>query len=287
MGLPFWEMPDGLVIGGRRYPIDSDFRVGLRVRQMFWEPYYQVRQGQLLEGIRRLLFLDAAPAVGLETPMLCAVLWYLLDGRMTQERILRRLCGEGVPGIAVPDAADAVFSYLWDMPALYAAFLEAYQMDLLTVKLHLWQFDALFAALPEECMLSRTMALRAAPTDSAEDGEARAALAAQKLAVRIPDADTLHRLYLDQTGDVVCCSFAKQGKTGDKTRAAGQEDRISVTECGDENGGFPPMTLLDMMKNNEQEELRYAECRWAGFDPCGDGHGGCDARDCRDENRAE
>lgn len=92
------------------------------------------------------------------------------------------------------DEGEPVFSYLWDTPALYAAFLEVYRVNLLEAEMHLWQFDALFASLPDDCALSRTMALRALPLQSAEDGDARAALAAGKLARRIPDTDTLHRI---------------------------------------------------------------------------------------------
>jgi hypothetical protein len=43
------------------------------------------------------------------------------------------------------------------------------------------------------------MALRACSLSSAEDGDARAALAAQKLAVRIPDDETLHRMIRQTT----------------------------------------------------------------------------------------
>ena len=224
MGLPFWEMPDRLVLGERSYPINTDFRVGIRIRQMFWEPYYQMRQARLLDAIRHLLLFDAALEDVAETELLCTVLWYLLDGRMTEERILRRLMGDGNAVLLSgrSDRTEAVFSYLWDMPAVYAAFRSSYHIDLLSESLHLWQFDALFASLPEDCMLCRTMALRAVSADSAEDGDARAALAVQKLAARIPDDDTLHRLLLAQSGAAIHCSFAKQEKTGDGTRGAEQ-----------------------------------------------------------------
>ena len=211
MGLPFWEMPAHLVIDGTAYPIATDFRAGVRVRQMFWEPYYQTRQEYLLAGIRQLLFFGEPVGVGGETALLCAVLWYLTDGRMSQERIMRRLT-DGHGAAASFSAGEAVFSYLWDMPAVYAAFLSEYRVDLLTVGMHLWQFDALFAALPEECALRRTMAIRASSLDSATDGDARAALAAQKLSVRIPDNDAVYRSCFQQSGGALGCSFAKQKK---------------------------------------------------------------------------
>lgn len=205
MGLPFWEMPDHLVIDGTAYPIDTDFRTGIRVRQMIWDPYYQTHTAQLFDGIRRLLFGGTASVCCEENAFFAAVVWYLLDGRMSCERILRRMDGGDVTSRFTEAASrfteaagdvEPVFSYLWDMPALYAAFLEVYRVDLLSAKMHLWQFDALFAALPEHCSLRKTMALRASSAEDAEDGDARAFLAAQKLSVRIPPTETLHAFCL-------------------------------------------------------------------------------------------
>lgn len=233
MGLPFWEMPEHLVIDGTAYPIDTDFRVGIRVRQMIWDPYYQTHTAQLFDGIRRLLFGAGSSVCCTETSFFAAVIWYLLDGRMSPDRIGRRLAGgDGRERdmasriTAVSGDAEPVFSYLWDMPALYAAFLEVYRVDLLSVKMHLWQFDALFASLPGDCALQKTMALRAASADDAEDGNARARLAAEKLTVRIPSTEELHAFCLcaAQYGDIPPRSFANLDETktaGDGCTAAG------------------------------------------------------------------
>lgn len=234
MGLPFWEMPDHLVIDGTAYPIDTDFRTGIRVRQMIWDPYYQTHTAQLFDGIRRLLFGGTASVCCEENAFFAAVVWYLLDGRMSCERILRRMDGGDVTSRFTEAASrfteaagdvEPVFSYLWDMPALYAAFLEVYRVDLLLAKMHLWQFDALFAALPEHCSLRKTMALRASSAEDAEDGDARAFLAAQKLAVRIPPTEALHAFCLSaaQYGDLTPRSFANLDETkteGDGCTAA-------------------------------------------------------------------
>ena len=207
MGLPFWEMPDQLSVGGVSYPIDTDFRVGIRIRQMFWEPYYQTRQMLLIDGIRRLLFFGADVGVGQETELLCAVLWYLMDGRLSEEGILRRLSGEDTyaAGAISASGADTVFSYLWDMPAVYASFMSVYRMDLLTADMHLWQFDALFDALDADCAVRRISALRAMSVGEVCE-EMRPQLAAEKLAVRIPDREELYRAALARAGH---CSFAR------------------------------------------------------------------------------
>ena len=106
--------------------------------------------------------------------------------------------GQGVVLGTATDERDEVFSYLWDMPAVYAAFRAAYRMDLYTETLHLWQFDALFDALPENSTLRQTMALRAIHPEDAADDETRVMLAAQKLACRIPDYAELCRIASGQ-----------------------------------------------------------------------------------------
>jgi hypothetical protein len=200
MGLPFWEMPAYLWIGGKNYPIDTDFRIGIRIRQMMWEPYYAAHPDRLLDAVRHLLFRDGSIPDCCDTELLCAVVWYLLDGRGEREGILRRMTADSAGGAserirAGMEEGEPVFSYLWDMPALYAAFLSVYRVDLLTERMHLWQFDALFAALPADCALCRTMAVRASVIDDAADPASRAVLAAQKAAVRIPHTEELHALY--------------------------------------------------------------------------------------------
>lgn len=217
MNLPFWHLPHELRVRGVMYPIRTDFRIGIRVRQLFWDPYLRTRRGIMLDTVRRLLFLEMPPAGADEDEaLLRAVLWYLLDGRMSPERLQKRLeviasaddteptsderhgIGQGVVLGTATDERDEVFSYLWDMPAVYAAFRAAYRMDLYTETLHLWQFDALFDALPENSTLRQTMALRAIHPEDAADDETRVMLAAQKLACRIPDYAELCRIASGQ-----------------------------------------------------------------------------------------
>lgn len=217
MNLPFWHLPHELTVHGGMYPIRTDFRIGIRVRQLFWDPYLRTRRGIMLDTVRRLLFLEMPPAGADEDEaLLHAVLWYLLDGRMSPERLQKRLeviasaddteptsdkrhgIGQGVVLGTATDERDEVFSYLWDMPAVYAAFRAAYRMDLYTETLHLWQFDALFDALPENSTLRQTMALRAIHPEDAADDETRVMLAAQKLACRIPDYAELCRIASGQ-----------------------------------------------------------------------------------------
>ena len=204
--LPFWDLPQSLTVGGAAYPIDWDFRAGIRVRQMFSDPYLTARPTKLFSCIRDLLFFGAQIPECDEMAWLLPVLWYLTDGRMSPGRLHERLVRRQALSADIREGGgEEVFSYLWDMPYVYAAFLSVYRIDLCSAKLHLWQFDALFDALDADCAVRRISALRAMSVGEVCE-EMRPQLAAEKLAVRIPDREELYRAALARAGH---CSFAR------------------------------------------------------------------------------
>lgn len=60
-----------------------------------------------------------------------------------------------------------VYSFEYDSEYIYAAFLQAYNIDLTAVKMHWYKFRALFKSLPESCEFTKIMGYRAMtiPTD--------------------------------------------------------------------------------------------------------------------------
>lgn len=239
--LPFWDLPQSLYIGGVSYPIDWDFRAGIRVRQMFSDPYLTARPQKLLSYIARVLFFGAEMPFGQELTWLVPVLWYLTDGRMSPERLQQRLVRRQTLGGECSDpGGEETFSYLSDMPEVYAAFLSAYRIDLFEAKLHLWQFDALFAALEDTCALRRISALRAMSVGEVCE-EVRPQLAAEKLAVRIPDREELYRAALARAGQ---CSFARS-----ETVARPAADRAAPMT--DPAMSVPPDTTIKPIKEEQ------------------------------------
>ena len=126
LGLPFWELPKTLWINDICVTINTDFRAGIRVRQMWWDPYFRGRgdlfwryAGQILCGKEIALVWDEDAAVTL--------LWYLLDGRVPCSAIRRRLSQTVSDGETetVEPYGEGV-SYVWDMPLIAASFLQVY-----------------------------------------------------------------------------------------------------------------------------------------------------------------
>lgn len=201
--LPFWHFPSTLCVGGRIIPIRTDFRVGIRLRELWGERYYLHRQRLLFMKTAELLAADEAGAAAmLRDPedMAEAVLWYLMDGRVDRKTLSNRLARQNtvMSHTDTEKRSEGLFSYKWDMPLLYASFLAVYQMDLLKCGyLHLWQFDALFYALPRDCALMQKMEWRKFDLSEIKDDGMRAQAAAEKVRCRIPSDDKLIQMCND------------------------------------------------------------------------------------------
>ncbi len=202
--LPFWQLPDSLMLRGdgteRCCPIRTAFGVGIYVRSLFSEPYYLAHPPLLTATARRLLFSSPKEAEGLpDDAVLEAIVWYLADGRLSRSKVKKRLFGTSCPMTEEGEAAR-LFSYKWDMPALWASFVAEYRIDLTQPPhrdMHLWQFDALFRALPPESAVGRLSSLRALDPASIADADLRAEAAAEKHRVRIPAEAELNEMYND------------------------------------------------------------------------------------------
>ncbi|MBP3919614.1 MAG: hypothetical protein J6I50_10660 [Clostridia bacterium] len=233
LNLPFWSLPRMLwltkrtgypdsVENGKRIPeemrfyrIHSDFRTGIRLRCLWEEPYYLTRAKQLLATTRRLLF--AEPEMTLccsDDAVMEAVVWYLLDGRMSRRKVREMLFSPRKSTAKRGDASSCdenqeqrkaqkekgCFSYKWDMPDLYASFLQVYHVDLCSKaadSLHLWQFDAMLRGLPDTCGFSRLTALRSISLSDIPDDDVRAETAALQCRLRIPQETELNEMCID------------------------------------------------------------------------------------------
>ena len=201
-GLPFWELPQTLCIGGECVTINTDFRAGIRVRQMWWDPYFRQRGGLLLRYSAQILFGEArAQEICEREDAASVMLWYLLDGRVPRSVIERQMHASAdadLPGgAAAADEACMGMSYLWDMPLISASFRQVYGISLASAEMHLWEFDALLGALPADCALCRVIAARTADLSLISDDTQRAAAAAERVRLRLPSAQMLLDVYND------------------------------------------------------------------------------------------
>lgn len=139
------KLPSTVEISGREYSIRADFRTSLQFEQVV-----TASAASDVEKIERLLSLyypeipqDVAGAVQ------AALDFYIGPKPSTKER-----------RTAKPQ--QQVYSFEHDAEYIFAAFQEAYQIDLSTATLHWWAFRALFAALPADTMFVKIVGWRAA-----------------------------------------------------------------------------------------------------------------------------
>lgn len=174
-------LPDSFVLFGREYPIRTDLRHWILVTELFEEdvpPYTKVRlAAELLliggaEVFRRLCEEEGEAAYN---ELLRAVHRFSSCGRTSSE------------GVRDERRGEAVFDFTFDAERIYAAFWQAYGIDLCDCadELHFWRFMALLRNLPRETEFMQAVGLRMTDTSRIEDDALRRRIRRARAAVRI------------------------------------------------------------------------------------------------------
>ena len=138
-------LPKKVVIDGREYSINWDFRVGMK--------FDEIMESELPDAIKleKLLILYFPKIPDNLEEAVKKILWFYRGGKAKKkeekkERYKRR------------SNRGPAFSFSQDAPYIYAAFKEQYGIDLLSQeKLHWWKFLALFESLGEETKMAKIM----------------------------------------------------------------------------------------------------------------------------------
>ena len=139
------DLPKSIRIGEKDYLIKTDFRTWIKFEAMLqddeipdeFKTYLQIR----LLGNNDLLNED------MESVQNALFSFYRLGQPIRK---------------ATKTSNDKPYSFEVDMPWIYAAFREQYQIDLLTADLHWWEFKAMFDSLSGDTMFGKIMSYRTA-----------------------------------------------------------------------------------------------------------------------------
>ena len=134
-------LPTTLRIGGEEYPIITDFRNWIKLANILFED-----ERPFLEKLPEILTLcyQTLPPT-LEEAVEAMIDFY--GGSREESRIGgERDC--------------PVYSFRQDEDLIYAAFYQQYGVDLVTAKLHWWQFRALLSGLSEQTQFSKVIGYR-------------------------------------------------------------------------------------------------------------------------------
>ena len=147
------DLPCTITIAGIGIPINTDYRTGILFEQTLSDP--AMPDDEKLITILQLYYGDGV--------------FPLLEDMDTVQEALNGImwfyrCGadETAGSETEEDTSgkDPPFSYEHDAGYIYAAFMEAYGIDLTKNRLHWWQFRALFLGLPETVLFCKIMGYR-------------------------------------------------------------------------------------------------------------------------------
>lgn len=147
------ELPDSVFVAGVSLPIVTDYRTGILFKQTLADPV--MPEDEKLTTILQLYYgNDIFPLLenmDVVQEALNNIMWFYRCG--ADMETVENEAGES-------SGKDPPFSYEHDAGYIYAAFVEAYNIDLTKNRLHWWQFRALFLALPENVQFSKIMGYR-------------------------------------------------------------------------------------------------------------------------------
>lgn len=148
----FGKLPDSLVISGIEYPINTDFRLWIRLPE--------------LDDLRAL-FIDREPSFyGYFSKESIAEIVGFYAGGIGQEKDEKE---KAEANAETHDTGPDVIDFHQDEAVIYASFLQAYGIDLYEVGyLHWWKFKALITGIPESTTLGQIMQLRSYDGDDEE-----------------------------------------------------------------------------------------------------------------------
>lgn len=159
-------LPDAVLVDGVRVPVETDYRAGLLYDAL-------LQDGSLPEGVRASLIVEFT----------CGQVPDAVD----REKLLLALAEFYAMGKAeeTPSAAEPVMDFEEDGDRILSSFQAAYGIDLLTVRMHWWQFLTLLVTLPADTVFMRTLRLRMLDLREIEDDDLRRKLRQAKRAVRL------------------------------------------------------------------------------------------------------
>lgn len=147
------DLPCTVIVAETQIPINTDYRTGILFEQTLSDP--AMPDNEKLNTVLQLYYGDAVfPLLDdMDTVQeaLDGIMWFYRCGA-------DETAGSETEGDA--SGKDPPFSYEYDAGYIYAAFIEAYGIDLTKNRLHWWQFRALFLGLPETVLFCKIMAYR-------------------------------------------------------------------------------------------------------------------------------
>lgn len=152
------KLPDHIIIDGRKYPINADFRAVILYSRLISE---DSGAGENLGEAMSVLFRGECPPRTEEA--IQAINLYVAGGRTRKQGPSKKLLGLN---------EDLPFDFEEDDRLIWSAFFCTYRINLRTIEfLHWWEFLELLEELPEDCRLERTIHYRTVDVNNPKLGK--------------------------------------------------------------------------------------------------------------------
>lgn len=143
-------LPSTVKIGGKNYPINTDFRAGVKFEMLI------MKGEDNFITLLKPFFPDKIPA-DLEGALKAVELFYC--------------CGSLPEKNDKPESKKIAYSFAADSEAIFADFWQYYNIDLSQEGLHWWTFRALLFGLPEKSEFKQRIYYRTVDTKNLSKGE--------------------------------------------------------------------------------------------------------------------
>ena len=181
-------LPNTIDVNGRKVAINTDFRAWIKYEEIMLKEDEKA-QSQVLEAIDACLVEDFTMTNLDELEVLFdGFLWFYSLGKKT----------DGINKIKEEDEKEPeftnsslIYSFEHDRAYIYSAFMECYNINLFTAKLHWWEFKALFEGLNQKCLFSRIMSFRSMKITSKMSKDEKKYYRTMKKIYALPDGRTV------------------------------------------------------------------------------------------------
>lgn len=178
MNLLYEAPPNAVEVAGKSYPIYTDFRDWLR----FFDMQEDTGLSQRDKLLMMLEWYKEKPPIELLEESLNALILFASRKEKTPDAETFKESER--------KSTDKVLSWSFDAAFVYAAFLSAYQIDLMMLpEMHWHIFLALFDALPDDTPIKQRMSYRAVNLSAVKDENERRRIARIQERIRIPHED--------------------------------------------------------------------------------------------------
>ena len=162
-------------IGGKAYPINTDFSVWMEIEHIFFDSTKseELRLAEIL-----ILAYPVLPPNPIEAVR--KLIWFYSGGKETAQ------AAETADGTAKLPLYDLV----QDFELVWASFLSEFGIDLTTETLHWWKFKALLGCLDENCRFARVIGYRSVDVSAIKDKNIKNFYMKMKKKYRLPVDET-------------------------------------------------------------------------------------------------